>query len=147
MRRLIALARSRPIILPAFLAGLLLLSGCGPASPTPAAEVAEKLVAEEETVAPSTSDDEELPAEEEPAETTAASVEEIPSPEATEIATNAPSELSDEVVAELLADLLDAGGLSVGALLDTILESGDQRFVSVLGRRAPTPGPTLPKGE
>ncbi len=43
----------------------------------------------------------------------------------------APSELPDDVVAELLADLLNTNGPPAEAL-ETILDSGDRRFVSVL---------------
>jgi hypothetical protein len=123
MKRLFALASSWPLMLAVLTAGLLVLSGCGPASPTPAADGEERSTIEEETTAPPTMASEEAPTSTPPTAEATATV--------TEAATSATSELSDETVSELLADLLDVDGPPDGTL-ETILDAGDQRFVSVM---------------
>ncbi len=107
MKHLPTLTHSWPVVLAVLLAGLLLLSACGPASSESA-------------------DSEASPTLEAAAET--AATEAVAPAEA---AAPADSHLPDETAAELLADLLDEDGPPAAAL-ETILEAGDQRFVSVL---------------
>ena len=107
MKHLPTLTHSWPVVLAVLVAGLLLLSACGPASSESA-------------------DSEASPTLEAAAET--AATEAVAPAEA---AAPADSHLPDETAVELLADLLDEDDPPAAAL-ETIFEAGDQRFVSVL---------------
>jgi len=108
------------VILPAFLVGLFILNGCGSASTTTGAGVNEQPLAGEATsAAESPSQRASDPATITPSE----------NPTATPVGVTAAtgSQLPDEVV----ADLLDPDGPTAAAI-ETLIEAGDQRFVSVL---------------
>ena len=104
------------VILPAFLVGLFILNGCDTASPKTVAGVNDQPLAGEATSAVETP-------------TKRASDTTTITPAATPVGATAAtgSQLPDEVV----ADLLDPDGPTAAAI-ETLLEAGDQRFVSVL---------------
>jgi hypothetical protein len=113
------------MMLAALIAGLILLSSCGPAAPTPAAEVAEEAAGPSSTAV----EEETVPAD--GAATPTVSAAEKVAPTAPTTATVPAAQLADDTAAELLAELLDVDGPPAEAL-EMILESGDQRFVAVL---------------
>jgi hypothetical protein len=129
MKRLPSLAQTWPIVVPVLLAGLLALSGCGPAehSPTSTAEVEDQAPDSEETITTAVPTAEELPTNESTVETADVTT----APVAEEATAAAGTHLPDETTAELLTELLDADGPPAAAL-ETILEAGDERFVAVL---------------
>jgi len=132
MKRLLALAPGRLLMLAALAASLFLLGGCGPASPAPSAEMADQQATKKTKATPSLPAEEMSPSAESPTPTMAATAGETSSvaPDPT-VTASVPAELPDSTVSDLLSDLLNVDGPPAEAL-ETILESGDQRFVSVL---------------